>query len=159
MKRIFLTALLFGAFSISNAQSDEATGLDPKQVPAVVVQSFTTQFPTVTPSWHKDGDHFRVKYIDAQSKLGRVMVYDKEGNVLRTENEVDKAGYPSAIGDYYSDNYPGETYQVWTTDDKTGERTLYFSNRNEETFYFDKEGKVLPSKKTKNSIQKDPKKK
>lgn len=154
MERILFMALLFCAFSIARAQNAEDTSLDPRQVPAVVVENFTKQFPNVTPAWHKDGAHYRVSYIDPQSKLGRVLVYDKEGSVVRTENEVDKAGLPTPIGDYYSDNYPGETYQVWSTDDKTGGRTLYFSNRNEETIYFDQNGKVMSQKKARSGIKK-----
>ncbi len=100
-----------------------------------------------------------MSFVDPESKLGRVLVYDKKGNVVRSENEVDSTGYPTAIGDYYSDNYPGETFQVWSTDDKTGGKTLYFSNRNEETIWFDQQGKVVPSKKANNAVKADPNKK
>lgn len=152
-----LLASLFHAQTTEKPAED--ISLDPKQVPAVVIQNFTTQFPTVTAAWRMEGKNYRARFVDPQNKLGRAIVYDKEGNVIRTENEVDKAGYPSAIGDYYSDNYPGETYQVWYTDEKTGAKTLYFTNRNDETIWFDKEGKIVPAKKAQNAVKKDTKKK
>lgn len=163
MKRIFFLSAFIWMMSALSAQTsnsnDAAQNLDPKLVPAVAVQNFNAQFPSVTPAWHLDGKDYRASYIDPQSKLGRIIVYDKDGQVVRSENEVDNTGYPSAIGDFYSDNYPGETYQVWSTDDKTGARTLYYSNRNEETLWFDKDGKTLPAKKATNEVKKDPRKK
>jgi hypothetical protein len=159
MIRFFLAACLFFLAGLLPAQTANNPSLDPKQLPAVVTENFTRQFPNVTPIWRKDGNNFKVSFVDPESKLGRVLVYDKKGNVVRSENEVDSTGYPTAIGDYYSDNYPGETFQVWSTDDKTGGKTLYFSNRNEETIWFDQQGKVVPSKKANNAVKADPNKK
>ena len=163
MKRFFIKMLCVflssALFSQVNNKPVEAPSIDPKQVPAVVIQNFTTRYPNVSAAWHLDGKNYRANYIDPESKLGCVVVYDKAGNVVRTESEVDSTGYPSAIGDYYSDNYPGETYQVWYTDDKTGSRTLYYVNRNDETIWFDSQGKALPAKKTSTTLKKDDNKK
>ena len=159
MKHFYLFILFLYTIGTVNAQaSGNKTGntsIDPKLVPASAIQNFTTRFPNVSAAWHMDGQNYRANYIDPESKLGCVVVYDKEGNVVRTENEVDSTGYPSSIGDYYSDNYPGETYQVWFTDDKTGAKTLYYTNRNDETIWFDNQGKPLPAKKTSTTLKKD----
>ncbi len=147
------------AYSQIPEKQGEDVSLDPKQVPAVAVQNFTSQNPNATPAWRMDGQNYRASYVDPQSKLGRIVVYDKNGNVVRTENEVDNAHYPSSIGDYYSEKYPGETYQVWLTDEQDGAKALYYTNRNAETIWFDKNGKIMPAQKARKNIKKEPEKK
>ena len=98
--------------------------------------------------------NFRVSYIDPTTKLGRVIVYDKSGNVVRRENEVDNLVYPGSIKDYYNKNYPGESYQVWSSEDKNTGKPLYYSNGSTETIWFDKDGNMIPARKATKEIEK-----
>lgn len=73
---------------------------------------------------------------------------------MRTENEVDQAGYPKPIGEYYEKNYPGEKYQVWSSEDTESGQMLYYSGRNLETIWFDRDGTRVPERKAKNNESK-----
>lgn len=136
---------------------EENPHLEPSQVPAVVIQKFDTDHPGITPVWKADGENYKASFNDPVSKLGRMIVYDKQGKVLRTENEVDNATYPKPIGEYYEKNYPGEKYQVWSSEDLESGQMLYYSGRNMETIWFDKDGARVPERKAKNNESKSKK--
>jgi hypothetical protein len=91
-------------------------------------------------SWKVEGDNYWVSYTDPKSNLGHIIVYDKDGKVVRKENEVDNLTYPSAISDYYSKQYPKESYKVWQTERSPG-HTYYFISRKGKVLWFDQTGK------------------
>ncbi len=140
-------------FSQNQDQSQKAA-LDPSQVPTAVTGAFTDQNPGITATWRADGQNFRASYIDPSSKLGRIIIYDKEGNVLRREDEVDNVTFPAPINDYYNKHHPGEIYQVWKSDEKANGHSMYYSSRNDETIWFDSEGHVIPAKKAERTKKK-----
>src|SRR4051812_27760320 len=69
--------------------------------PQVVLDKFTREFPEVTPSWRMDGQNFKAEFMDPLTLKGTAIVYDKEGRVIRRENEVDNTSYPQSINDYF----------------------------------------------------------
>ncbi len=141
-------------FSQKSTEPTSNPSLDPSLVPPAALNAFTSQNPGAAATWRKDGDNFRVNYIDQESKLGRAIIYDKNGEVLRREDEVDKMTYPGAIGDYYQKHHPGETYQVWKSEEQANGKPVYFSSRNEETLWFDRDGNLLPARKAEKAVRK-----
>lgn len=151
MRYLFLIVFTLGAHLMS-AQSkgaEEIPVIDPSQVAAQVVQNFTRDNPGISATWRNDGDNYRANYLDPNTKLGRIIIYNKNGQVLRRENEVDQLKYPDPIKKYYDKNYPGEVYQVWDNEETPGSTTLYYTNRNTETIWFDKHGNLISGKQVK----------
>lgn len=146
---ILILSLVLGSLAVKAQEKTENANLNPSQVPVAVKTIFDTEHPGISAIWKADGENLKVSYNDPESKLGRIIVYDKEGKVVRVENEVDNMKYPNAIGEFYNKNYPGEKYQVWSAEDKTDGETNYYSGRNMETIWFDKDGNKLPERKVK----------
>ena len=152
MKNYLFFALLFSLLS-SGAQIPANAARD-KSLPAkitpppVIEEKFKNEFPAVTPSWKMDGQNFKAEYVDPVTFKGNTIVYDKEGNVIRRENEMENSSYPQGINDYYIKRFPGEKFKTWSSQDNTGERS-YFIKRENEVVWFDKEGLYIePGKKS-----------
>jgi hypothetical protein len=146
------TLLLFLTLSVCmvSAQAPLTAGRErdvPQQInpPKVILDKFTKEYPRVTPSWRMDGQNFVAEFVDPVSLKGVSVVYDKEGNVVRKESEVENASYPQGINDYYIKKYPGEKFKTWSSLDDKGERR-YFIRREKETVWFDQEGHVIADK-------------
>lgn len=151
MKKILLILAFFSSVFSGIAQGEanqENTHLDPAKLPVVVLTAFTAEHPGITAIWKADGENFKAAFNDPTTKLGRIIVYDKEGKVVRTENEVDQSGIPPKVGEFYHKNYPGEKYQLWSTQDASGDKT-YYSGRNMDVIWFDKNGEKVQERKVK----------
>jgi hypothetical protein len=143
MIRPFILSLMFVGCCFSQAQtgqSGSAETKDPAEVPSLVKDNFTREQPGDAGSWSKDGDNYRVEFVDKESRRGHVIIYDRNGNVVRRDSEVESV--PGPINDYYNKNYPGESFRTWSAQDPKGEK-YYYSNRQSEVLRFDKEGKPL----------------
>lgn len=110
--------------------------------PQVVIDNFTKEYPDITPGWRVDGENFIADFVDPNTLKGVRIVYDKDGRVIRRENELENASYPQSINDYFIKKYPGEKYRTWTSQDNAGVKR-YFIMRQDETIYFDQEGKPV----------------
>lgn len=150
MKNLVILVFVLATIATRAQDKTENRSLDPSLVPVVVKTNFDKEHPGTSAIWKADGENFKVSYNDPESKLGRIIIYDKEGKVVRIENEVDHMKYPNAIGEFYNKNYPGEKYQVWRAEDKANGETNYYSGRNMEIIWFDKDGNKLPERKVKN---------
>jgi len=118
--------------------------------PSPVNDKFNSEYPNMSPTWHMDGENYSAEYMDKSSNMGKNVVFDKYGNMIRTDNELSPDGlnYPAAIGDYHSKNFPNEGYRVWQTDDGKGNK-WYYTKRKNGMIWFDKDGKLYPGKQTK----------
>ncbi|MCW3076753.1 MAG: hypothetical protein JWO32_1362 [Bacteroidetes bacterium] len=112
--------------------------------PEIVLGKFNTDNPGKNNViWKAEGNNYWVTYTDPKTNMVNVIVYDKDGKVIRKESEVDKLVYPSGISEYYTKQYPKEKYKVWQTDNDEG-KTHYFINRKGKMFWFDQSGKSIP---------------
>lgn len=112
--------------------------------PEEITRKFEATYPKSTSvSWKIDGENFKVNYTDPDTKLEHLIVYDKEGNVVRREDETDKLTYPSDISDYYKQKFPKETFRVWQTEREPG-KISYFIIRKGKYLWFDQTGKLIP---------------
>ncbi len=163
MKKLFISAVYLVGFNILMAQNDinnfaeqvssEQSNIDNKgqtiSPPTVVINKFNTNFPNINVNWQRDGDLYAAHYHDEGTKMERCMVYDKDGNIVRSDNEVNDLSYPKPIGDYYAKTYPAENYKVVMSNDKEGKK-LYYINRKSTVIWFDKDGNHINSNSSKN---------
>src|ERR1700752_1197053 len=133
MKTSIFAALL--AFGINAATAQVNTGTNTGtnsgviNVPPDVNVRFGKDNPYVSPTWTMDGDYYSATFKDKNTNMGRVIVYDKNGTVIRSDNEMGTGTYPDLINDYYRNNYPGEKeYKIWSSMDNNG-TTTYYSKR------------------------------
>lgn len=127
--------------------SEETENWNTITPPSTVNDKFNSEYPGMDVKWSMDGENYSGEYMDHSTNLGRNVVYDKNGNIIRTDSELSSDGlnYPSSIGDYHNKNFPNEGYKVWQTDDGKGNKWFYTKRKNE-TIWFDKDGKYYPGK-------------
>ncbi|MBA3683297.1 MAG: hypothetical protein H0W73_19340 [Bacteroidetes bacterium] len=150
MKKVILMAVAVLSIKTASAQTNTATpdntGVNTQmntgvQTPSLITNHFNVDYPNNTATWYQDGSNYRGEYMDSKTNTGRVAIYDKNGVRIGTEEQLSNGTYPSTISEYYTKKYPNETdYQVWSTNDGLG-NTTYYTNRNSETYWFDKTGK------------------
>ena len=147
MKKLILFAALLACATEFTAQTNTAMPASTNvQAPASVSTRFNNDYPGMQPAWTMDGANYRADYLDGG--INRSVIYDPKGKMLSKEEQLGNGTYPSTIGDYYTKKYPGEKYQVWSSTNPNGERT-YYTKRNSETVWFDKDGKYKTTMKTK----------
>ncbi|MBA3665719.1 MAG: hypothetical protein H0W61_16170 [Bacteroidetes bacterium] len=111
--------------------------------PEHITTRFNNEYPGKNSvSWKVEGNNYWVTYTDPKTNMVNVIVYDKEGKIIRKESEADKNTYPSDIGDFYSKQYPKEKYKVWQTEKEPG-KTYYFITRKGKLIWFDQTGKNI----------------
>jgi hypothetical protein len=139
MKTSALTFLaIFGTFTMMS-QTVVPDGI---AAPSSISNKFNTDYPDALPAWESDGTTYRAQYKDKITKRDRALVYDGNGNIIRTDNEMDRNAFPAGVSDYYKFNYPNEEPQVFVTEDNMGNRQ-YFIKRNSGMIWFDKNGKYI----------------
>jgi hypothetical protein len=112
--------------------------------PENVKTQFNTDYPgNNNVSWRPEGKNFIVSYTDPKTGMSNMIVYDRDGKVVRKEMEVDKEIFPSGITDYYTKEYPKEKFKVWQTEKNS--KTYYYIDRKGKTLWFDQSGKNISS--------------
>jgi hypothetical protein len=140
VRHFILSLALAGAVQAQTVQPGSPVAEDPNQIPSLVKDNFTREQPGDAGNWSKEGDNYRVEYVDKDSRLGHVIVYDRNGNVVRRDSELESV--PRPINEFYKKNYPGETFRTWSAKDEKGEK-YYYSNRQSEELRFNNEGKLV----------------
>jgi hypothetical protein len=150
MKTIILNLIFLLGVGLATAQEGVTPGTgkmptDPGQVPSLVMERFNKEYPGVSGNWSKEEDNYRVEFTDPKSRMLHVIIYDRNGEVIRRENELDNMEYPGAINDYNQKNYPGEQLRIWSAEEKNGEKYFY-TKRQSEVLKYDKDGQHLVPK-------------
>ena len=126
-----------------------------EKTPASIQEKFKKEYPDVTPTWRKDEKYYVADFTDTNSFKGTTIAYDKNGNVVRRESEMENSTYPAAINNYFVKNYPGEKFKTWKSLDETGEQK-YCIKREYQVLWFDKEGNYIdPEKKNEQTASAD----
>ncbi|MBA2611358.1 MAG: hypothetical protein H0U95_05250 [Bacteroidetes bacterium] len=112
--------------------------------PKKLVAKFSCEYPDVQPSWRSDGVNYEASYMD-KNKLKHVIVYDKDGNLIRKESELDYKEYPISINKYYSQRFPEEKFRILQSETASGQK-YYFAKRKNNILKFDTAGNFLPDK-------------
>src|SRR5687768_6805451 len=118
MKKLFICVLLTIAVTTAVSQNSTSGNTPPdEQTPAAITDKFNSEHPGVPATWKKDGDNYKVDFVDPDSNMGQIIVYDRNGSILRRESELDNLAYPQSINDYFIKTYPGEKYKTWGSQD------------------------------------------
>ncbi|MBL7931307.1 MAG: hypothetical protein JNL60_05380 [Bacteroidia bacterium] len=107
--------------------------------PTIVMAKFNETYPDISPIWWRSGDHYSATFIEAPSGIKRIMVYDSFGNLVRNDSQVGEKVYPAPIKQYCNKKYPGEKYDIWSSEDSKGKKS-YFLSRGREIVWFDEQG-------------------
>lgn len=130
-----------GGTSKTLAAPTDRTAVAP---PENVKTQFNTDYPgNNNVSWKPEGNNFVVTYTDPKSGMSNLIVYDRDGKVIRKESEVDKEVFPSGITEFYNKEYPKEKFKVWQTEKNS--KTYYYIDHKGKTLWFDQAGKSITS--------------
>jgi hypothetical protein len=143
MKKITAIAALLFSMNILLAQT---TTTDYNSVPNNISQQFKKDYPNSSAEWVVDGDNnYLAEFKNPTTKGSTIVVYDRDGRLVRTESEIADKSYPNEIDNYYSKQFPNAQYKVWSSKDARGNSTYYIKH-NGDVHWFDKEGKFTSSK-------------
>ena len=124
------------------SNNNSITGTDTITAPIIVGSNFDKDYPNEVAIWHMDGVNYKAWYIDSQTKLRRSVIYDKNGNLVRIDNELEYNEVPVGIINYYSANTNKDNYHVWESLTEKGDK-VFISKMDGKTDYFDKDAKHL----------------
>jgi hypothetical protein len=93
MKKLFLIFLLTGGLQLM-AQQVRTAGepnqeLRKQEVPSLVTDNFIREFPAAEPTWSRDGENYKALFINVETRLPQVVVYNQKGEVVRREGHHD----------------------------------------------------------------------
>jgi hypothetical protein len=132
------TTITPGGGRVNETQIDKTA----TQTPTTIITKFNKQFPGTRPKWKVEGNNFQATYTDRKTQLQNIVVYDKEGNMIRKESQLDPVNYPPAVVEYYKKNKAPEKYSVWQTEDQQGHKG-YYGSQNNKIQWFDESGEII----------------
>jgi hypothetical protein len=150
------TALLFIVFAIHSlvAQTSSIIPLGVEvppaglNVPRIVKDNFRQAHPNANEIWQMELANYLADYTDDSTNTEYNVVYDKYGNLIRTDRIIDhtsdNASPPKPIEDYYVKHYPNEKYKIWYSEDHDGKKT-YYTKHKSTIIWFDENGQYVSS--------------
>lgn len=135
----FLIVILFAACADGQKVKEDA-------VPPSVVSAFHKMYPEVKQhTWYHEDANYEAEYNEA--KMEMAVTFDKEGNLMETENEIPVNNLPKGIADYVSKNYSGAAIrEASIVTDAKGVKT-YEAEIKGTDLIFDEQGKFLKKEK------------
>jgi hypothetical protein len=135
MKKLMLAAALLAIFAVSAfAGGDDA--------PAAVKASFTKLYPGVTKvKWGKEDANYEAGF--EMNKTEMSCLFDANGNLLETENEIAVTALPKSVSDYVSKNYAGQKIKEASKIVDAKKVTTYEAEVKEGDLIFDEKGNFL----------------
>ena len=147
MKKAFLFLLVF-CIQLAWAQKVDDIHMGEVLIrpPKIVKENFDKAHPNADEEWQMELNNYLADYVDDSTNIEYNVVYDKRGNLIRTDRVVNETSFPGPIKDYHDKYYPNEKYYVWHSEDKNGKKTYYSKHKSGPT-YFDQNGNYTPDKK------------
>ena len=88
MKNFFvlLSLLMFfhGAVAQDRAQS---IPIESQELPEQVLKTFTRDHPGENGTWFREGDQYRVQFVQRSSRKAQTITYDPDGNMVQRDSE------------------------------------------------------------------------
>jgi hypothetical protein len=134
--------------SYGNSGSLSQSPQEDLSVPEKVRTAFSEAYKNMKAAWKREGQNFKARFKNKnenEETLQTVVVYDKEGNVIRTEKQISSADYPSELAKYYNGkNIDLSNYEVWEVDGKNGTRKYFTKHEGEgDIVWFDNKGRHM----------------
>ncbi len=149
MKRIALIISLLaagtGTYSAQSFQPASCISFQNPMTPLIILEYFARTAPDAIPFWGTEGENYTVRYIDPNTALGHKIVYNRQGVIKYSENELPITDCPASMLDYYRKNHANEPVRIWAYEENT-EVKKYFIRVQSKTLWFDKEGKFMGRK-------------
>lgn len=96
---IIVSALLFSCNGPTKEKQENQDQTNPAEA------NFKSQYPDAkNVEWEEEGEYTEAEFEQEGAEIS--ILYDKEGNVMQTETEIDVNQLPESVGTYISDNYP-----------------------------------------------------
>jgi hypothetical protein len=111
-------------------------------MPLIIMEHFHRSSPDATRYFSIEGRFYTVRYIDPGTQLGHIITYDKNGMVIKIENEVEMDEWPASLREYYLKVYPSPSTAVWWREDNQGNTGYYFVYKSK-MILFDPEGRYV----------------
>jgi len=93
MKKLIIVLIVCATASLT-AQT-RGKGAEPtpelrkQEIPSLVLDQFTREFPAAEPRWSADGENYQAVFVNVETRLPQVVVYNKKGEVIRREGHHD----------------------------------------------------------------------
>src|SRR5690349_7367154 len=136
MKKMVVVIIFVCAGSVAWSQKINASA-----VPSPVKQSFTNNYPGITPEWEKEDGNFEASF----RKNGHDMscVINHSGTILETETDVAPSELPKEALIYLKTHYKGHSIKEASKIVKQGGEVNYEAMVHGRDVMFDKDGKYL----------------
>lgn len=133
---IVIASLSLGT-GLANAQK-----LKESEVPAAVKAAFTKQFPNVKDAeWGKEETDFEAEFD--QNKMETSLLIDANGNVLKTENEIEVSALPKAASEYVAKNVGGKKIKEASKITDAKGQVTYEAEVDDTDYVFDPNGTFI----------------
>ena len=110
--------------------------------PLISLEHFARTNPDAIPFWGTEGNNYTVRYIDPQTALGHKLVYNRQGVILRSEDEIALESCPASLVAYYKKNHADEPVRIWSYEECSGLKK-YFIRVQSKVLWFDREGHFM----------------
>ncbi len=84
---------------------DDDTDITPSEVPAVVMETFTSMFSNVNAQWELEGSLYKADFLQNGREVEAW--FSGDGKWTRTDYDITTAELPEAVTNYVSTNYAG----------------------------------------------------
>ncbi len=157
MCKLSLFVLLFVIVTSCNKNT---TNISEKELPQAVQNSFHTIYAAVTDvDWEKEGNFYEAEFEENDAE--QTILFNANGNILRTESEILISAIPAAIPLYVESNFKG--FKIEETVILKTAGNIYYKieiqdRRNELDILFDMTGNYISEDKEdsdKNESKKD----
>lgn len=86
-KLIVLLFLLISCHGSIAQDKPESTQIDPRKLPEQVLNIFTKDHPGENATWFREGDNYRVQFVQRSSRKAQTITYDSDGNIVQRDGE------------------------------------------------------------------------
>ncbi len=149
MKKYFmLLAVTAGITTASFAQTKEKEDKDEKyekkeqaNVPAVVKQGFTKQFPGASAKWEKEDGKYEANFKHMNHEMSAV--FEANGSMTESEMEIKASELPAGVATYIKEHYKGASIKEVAKITKANGEVNYEAEVHGKDLIFDAYGKFL----------------
>lgn len=133
--------ILLVAAAVFCIQAD-AQVVEVKQVPATVITSFQTTYPSVIDvQWRKSGTYYVADYNENSTDM--YIMYDPSGKIIETGQGIAITSVPAPLTTYIKTKYKDEHMEkVYKVKDAKG-KTIWKGKIKEEYLLFDENGNYI----------------
>lgn len=137
---IIVSALLFSCNGPTKEKQENQDQTNPAEA------NFKSQYPDAKDvEWEQEGEYTEAEF--EQDGLEISILYDKDGNVIETETEIDASQLPPSVSNYLTENYAGseieEAEKIESPKGNFFEVEIEYENDEEVELLFDASGNFV----------------